>query len=189
MGPLPPVLPPSSGTPRALSIWLIPIILAIIAAVGLVYFIFFILIWRRRYYPTKHQRRQAELAGAIAREMNLSKKMVNMLRVFGIHHGTGSVEWPYPVARTALQYHERLNGAGYPQKLADDDLLLEARILAVADTIETTSSPRPHRPEISLVKALEEIKLNSSALYNSQVEQALVRLVEQGKFKFQTLYN
>jgi HD-GYP domain-containing protein (c-di-GMP phosphodiesterase class II) len=112
-----------------------------------------------------------------------------MLLMFGILHGTGSVEWPYPVARTALQYHERLNGAGYPQKLAGDDILLEARILAVADTVETMSSPRPNRPEMGLTKALEELKRTSSILYDSEVFKALVRLVELGKFKFQTLYN
>jgi HD-GYP domain-containing protein (c-di-GMP phosphodiesterase class II) len=108
--------------------------------------------------------------------------------LFGIIHDSGSVELPYPVARTALQYHEKLNGSGYPQKQTGDDILLEARILAVADTVETISSTGPYYPAMGLDKALEEIKRNGSTLYDSEVVKALVRLVQRGNFKFRTNY-
>ncbi len=201
------ILPAPSGIQKVMSVWLIPAILAVIGAAALVYYIVIIMIRRRKYapagavnvlvqtaeqrtlYATKHQKRVAELASAIAREMNLSKKLVKMLLMVGIIHDPGSVELPYPVAQTALQYHERLNGSGYPQKLAGDDILLEARILAVADTVETMSSPRPYRPAMGLAKALEEIKRNSSTLYDSEVVKAFVRLADRGKFRFQTRYN
>ena len=153
---------------------------------------------QRALYATRHQKRVAELASAIAREMHLSNKLVKMLLMVGTIHDPGSVESPNPVPQTALQYQERLNGSGYPQKLAGDDILLQARILAVADavetmadTVKTTSSPRPHLPaaDLNLTKALEEIKRNSSTLNDSEVVGAFMRLVERGKFGFQTSYD
>lgn len=211
IGTLPLVLPEQSRIEKVMSVWLIPAILAVIGAAALIYYIV-IMMRRRKYhklslapagavsvlaqtteqrtlYATKHQKRVAELASAIAREMDLSKKLVKMLLLVGIIHDPGSVELPYPVAQTALQYNERLNGSGYPQKQAGDDILLEARILAVADTVETMSSPRPSRPAMGMDKALEEIKRSSSTLYDSEVVEAFGRLIDRGKFRFQTRYN
>jgi HD-GYP domain-containing protein (c-di-GMP phosphodiesterase class II) len=82
-----------------------------------------------------------------------------------------------------------LKGSGYPQKLAGDNILLEARIMAVADMFETISSPRPNRPAIGLDQALEEFSRSKSALYAADVVQALIRLVKQGNFKFRTQYS
>ncbi len=189
-----------------------PLIPVILGAIGVVTPVSYVMMKRRKYrklshalanavntmaptieqldlYTAKHQERVAELASAIAREMNLSEELVKMLLMVGIIQDTGTVETPYPVAQTAIQYNERLNGSGYPQKLAGDDILLEARILAVADTVETMSSPRPNRPAMSLAKALEEIKQNSRTLYDSEVVQALVRLVKRGNFGFKTSYD
>ena len=111
-----------------------------------------------------------------------------MLLMFGIIRDSGLVELPYPVAQTAVQYNTKLNGSGYPQKLVGDDILLEARILAVADTMETISSPRPYHPAMGLDKALEEFKRNNSTLYDSEVVKALIRLVKRGNFRFRTHY-
>ncbi|MDO8491373.1 MAG: HD domain-containing phosphohydrolase, partial [Dehalococcoidia bacterium] len=212
IGTLAPVVAAPSGIQKVMAVWPIPAILAVIGAAALVYCIVIIVMRRRKYrkllpapagavsvltqtaeqrtlYATKHQKRVAELASAIAREMNLSKKLIMMLLGVGIIHDPGSAGSPYPVAQTALQYHERLNGSGYPQRLPGDDILLEARILAVADAVETMSSPRPLRPAIGLAKALEEIKRNSSTLYDSEVVKAFARLVDQGQFRFQTRYD
>ena len=184
---LPQTLHILSGTQKVIRDLSIPAILVIIGGEGaLVYYIAILMMRRRR---TKHQRRVAELASAIAKEMNLSKKMVKMLLIFGIIRDPALAELPYPVAKTAIQYNKRLNGSGYPQKLAGDDILLEARIMAIADLVETMSSPRPNDPAMSLEKVLEEIKQSSSNLYDAEVVKALVRLVNQGNFKFRTIYN
>ena len=164
---------------------LIPIILLVIGEAVLIYYIIIFLMRRHR---TIHQRRVAELASAIAREMNLSPKLVKMLLMFGVLRDPDLTESRYPGAKTAVQYNQRLNGSGYPQKLAGDNILLEARIMAVADMAETMSSPKPNRPETSLIKILEDIKWSSIALYDTEVVKALTRLVNRGNFKFRTHY-
>ncbi len=86
-----------------------------------------------------------------------------------------SVEFPWPVAETVLQHHERMNGSGYPQGLAGQDILLEARILSVADTIEAMSYPRPYRMPVGIEKALEEISQNRGILYDPDVVDACLK--------------
>jgi len=68
------------------------------------------------------------------------------------------IEFPWPIAQMILQHQERMNGSGHPQGLSGKDILLEARILGVADIVENMASPRPYRPAIGLDKALEEIE-------------------------------
>jgi HD-GYP domain-containing protein (c-di-GMP phosphodiesterase class II) len=165
---------------------LIPLILVVI---GEAVVVIYIVIFMKRRHRTRHQMRVAELASAIAREMNLSNKLVKMLLLFGILRDPDLIESPYPEAKTAIQYNRRLKGSGYPQKLAGDNILLEARIMAVADMFETISSPRPNRPAIGLDQALEEFSRSKSALYAADVVQALIRLVKQGNFKFRTQYS
>jgi len=67
------------------------------------------------------------------------------------------IEFPWPVATMILQHHERLDGSGYPNGLSGRQLLMESRILSVADVIEAMSSNRPYRPALGLSLALEEI--------------------------------
>lgn len=95
-----------------------------------------------------------------------------------------NIQFPWPVAETILQHHERLDGSGYPKKLTDKDILVEAKILAVADTIEAMSSHRPYRPAIGLQRAIKEIIKNKGKLYDSQIVDVCVYLVENNKFKF-----
>jgi PAS domain S-box-containing protein/putative nucleotidyltransferase with HDIG domain len=80
-----------------------------------------------------------------------------------------SIELPWPVALTVLQHHERLNGSGYPFGISGHEILLEAKILGVADVVEAMSSHRPYRPAQGIAKALEEISQNSGVLYDSDV--------------------
>ena len=61
-----------------------------------------------------------------------------------------AIEFPWPVAETVRQHHERLDGSGYPRGLKGEEILLEARIVAVADAVEAMLSPRPHRPALTL---------------------------------------
>ncbi|MCL4440941.1 MAG: PAS domain-containing protein [Firmicutes bacterium] len=86
------------------------------------------------------------------------------------------IPFEHPVAETVLQHHERLNGSGYPNGLIGDNLLLEARILAVADVVEAMASHRPYRPAIGLDKALAEIESNKGVLYDPEVVDACLRL-------------
>ncbi len=94
------------------------------------------------------------------------------------------IEFPWPIADLVLQHHERLDGSGYPHGLSDGDILLGARILAVADVVEAMASHRPYRPALGLKAALEEIKTNSGTLYDPQVVAACIRLFRKGKFAF-----
>ena len=95
-----------------------------------------------------------------------------------------NIEFPWPIAKTILQHHERIDGSGYPYRLKDKDILLEAKILAVADTIEAMSSHRPYRPAIGLDKALKEIAKNRGILYDSLIVDVCIDLFKNKKFKF-----
>ncbi|MBU4293895.1 MAG: GAF domain-containing protein [Actinobacteria bacterium] len=95
-----------------------------------------------------------------------------------------NIEFPWPIAETILQHHERINGSGYPYGLKDKDILLEAKILAVADTIEAMSSHRPYRPAIGLNKALKEIAKNKGILYDGLTVDVCIDLFKNKKFKF-----
>lgn len=95
-----------------------------------------------------------------------------------------SIDFPWPIAQITLQHHERMNGSGYPSGLGRENILLEARILAVADVMEAMASHRPYRPTLGLEKALEEITQNRGILYDSDVVQAGLKLFSEGKFIF-----
>ena len=95
-----------------------------------------------------------------------------------------SVEFPWPVAQIVLQHHERLNGTGYPQGLSGEGILKEARIVGVADVVETMSSHRPYRPSMGLDKALEEISAKKGILYDPEAVDACLALIEGKHFEF-----
>ena len=71
------------------------------------------------------------------------------------------MEFPWPVAEIAWQHHERLDGSGYPRGLKGDQIILEGRILGVADTVEAMASHRPYRPGLGIDKALAEVETQS----------------------------
>ena len=95
-----------------------------------------------------------------------------------------SIEFPWPIAKIVLQHHERLNGSGYPQGLKGEDILLEAKIIGVADVVEAMSSHRPYRPALGVDKALEEISQNRDILYDPEVVDTCIRLFKEKEFKF-----
>ena len=92
------------------------------------------------------------------------------------------MEFPHPIADYIFQHHERLNGSGYPRGLSDGNIHLEARIIAVADTIEAMASHRPYRAAIGLDKALEEISVNRDILYDPDAVDACLRLFREKGF-------
>jgi len=97
----------------------------------------------------------------------------------------GEIEFPWPVAQMVLQHHERMDGSGYPQGLAGEDILLEAKILGVADVVEAMASFRPYRPARGLDKALEEISQNRGGLYDPEVVDVCLKLFTEKGFAFE----
>jgi len=95
-----------------------------------------------------------------------------------------AIDFPWPVAQIVLQHHERMNGSGYPLGLSDEDIILEARILAIADVVEAMAFHRPYRPALGINKALEEISQNKGVLYDSKAADACLTLFGDKKFEF-----
>lgn len=87
-----------------------------------------------------------------------------------------NIEFPWTVGEIILQHHERMDGSGYPQGLKGEEILLAARIIAVADVVEAMSSHRPYRPALGLDIALEEISRNKGIVYDSDVVDACLNL-------------
>jgi PAS domain S-box-containing protein/putative nucleotidyltransferase with HDIG domain len=94
-----------------------------------------------------------------------------------------SIEFPYPVAQIAYQHHERVDGSGYPRGLKGDEIVMEARIIAVADVVEAMASHRPYRPALGIDAALEEIEKNRGVLYDDTVAEACLRLFREKGFQ------
>lgn len=170
-------------------------------------------------YTAGHQRKVAKLACAIAKEMGLSKKQIEGIRIAAILHDIGkivtpreilnkpdkltasetekiknhpqigsnilkTIEFDWPIADIVLQHHERINKSGYPRQLEGKDIMLEGKIIAVADVVQAMCSKRPYRPAHSLEKALEEILQNKGILYEEEVVDACTRLFTKKAFSF-----
>ena len=169
-------------------------------------------------YTAGHQRRVADLAGAIAVEMNLPLERINALRMAAAIHDLGKIsvpaemlsnptkltdleftiikthvqsgydilkdiDFPWPVARIVLEHHERVNGSGYPNGLTGDHVLMESRILSVADVVEAMASHRPYRASLGIEAALKEISKNKGILYETEVVDACLRLFDEKNYK------
>ena len=176
---------------------------------------------RRDPYTAGHQRRVAQLACAIARQMGLPENQIEGVRMAALLHDIGkmyvpseiltkpgqisdletgliethaqvgyeilkTIEFSWPVAKTVLQHQERLNGSGYPAGLSGEEILLEARILAVADVVEAMSSHRPYRATLGTKKALNEISQNRGILYDPDAVDACLILFTDKKFEFES---
>lgn len=90
------------------------------------------------------------------------------------------IEFPWPVADIVLQHHERINGTGYPNGLKGDDMIIEVKIMAVADVVEAMASHRPYRPARGIKFALNEISENKGILYDPDVASACIRVFKKG---------
>jgi len=95
-----------------------------------------------------------------------------------------AIEFPWPIAQIVYQHHERMDGSGYPLGLSGEDILLEARILAVADVVEAMSSHRPYRPALGIDRALSEITQKKAILYDANVVDTCLRLFAEESFEF-----
>jgi putative nucleotidyltransferase with HDIG domain/PAS domain S-box-containing protein len=170
-------------------------------------------------YTAGHERRVAELATAVGRDLELTDAELDGLRLGSLIHDIGKIAVPAeilakpgrlstvefnlikqhaqsgyeilsvidfgrPVADMVLQHHERMDGSGYPNGLTGEQLLLETRILSVADVVEAMSSHRPYRAALGVDAALAEIRQGAGVLYDREVAAACERvMVEQG-FRF-----
>ena len=95
------------------------------------------------------------------------------------------VKSPWPLAEIVLQHHERMDGSGYPGRLKGEEILIEARILAVADVVEAMASHRPYRPGLGLDAALEEIEQNRGLLYDSHAVDTCLRLFREKGYQIE----
>lgn len=173
-------------------------------------------------YTAGHQKRVADLACAVAKEMGLSEWQIEGIRITGLLHDVGKlvvpaeilskpgpinqyefsiikthsevgyeilkgIDFPWPVTQVILQHHERLDGSGYPNGLPGKDIIIEAKILSVADVVEAMSSHRPYRPALGLDVALQEISKQRGILYDADVVDACLRLSQRNELKLKEL--
>ena len=95
-----------------------------------------------------------------------------------------NIDFGFPIADIIFQHHERIDGSGYPQGLKDKDILIEAKIIAVADVVEAITSHRPYRSAYDIKAAIEEIKKNKGILYDPQVVDSCIKLFKRKNFRF-----
>lgn len=94
------------------------------------------------------------------------------------------IDFPWPIAETVYQHHERLDGSGYPRGLKGSEILLEAKIMAVADVVEAISSHRPYRPAFNIDSAAIELSENQGTLFDTRVIDACLQIIQRKNFHF-----
>ena len=114
-------------------------------------------------------------------EMNLIK--IHPQVGFDILKG---IEFPWPIADIVVQHHERLDGSGYPNGLRENDILFEAKIIAVADVIEAMSTNRPYRPTLGMARALQEIQDHKNTRFDASIVDACVKIMNRDKLFWKT---
>ncbi len=119
----------------------------------------------------------------LAKPTKLSKEETAVIRC---HTEVGyeilkNIHFPWPVAEIVYQHHEHLDGSGYPRGLTDKDILLEAKILTVADVVEAMSSHRPYRPSLGIAAALDEIRAGRGTRYHVPSVDACIKLISEKK--------
>jgi len=107
-------------------------------------------------------------------------EIINRHPVAG-HDIVKNIDFPWPVARIVCQHHEWLDGSGYPDGLKGDQILLEVRIPAAADVVEAISSHRPYRPALGLDSAIEELRDHRGCLYDPDVVDVCLALIEKNR--------
>lgn len=95
------------------------------------------------------------------------------------------IDFPWPVAQIVLQHHERINGSGYPRGLKEQEILIESKIMGVADVVEAMTYRRPYREALGLDVALQEIKQNEGILYDPEVVQACIKIFTEKGFRLE----
>jgi len=125
----------------------------------------------------------AEILSKPVKLTDIERKMIQAHSKVGYDILRG-IDFSWPIAQIVLQHHERIDGSGYPHGLGGEEILIGARIVGVADVVETMASHRPYRPSIGLDKALEEVSNNKGKLYDQRVVNACLKLFNEKGFKF-----
>jgi PAS domain S-box-containing protein/putative nucleotidyltransferase with HDIG domain len=125
----------------------------------------------------------AEILSKPSKLSEIEYKLIQVHPQIG-HDILKGIDFPWSVAEIVLQHHERINGSGYPRHLTGDDILIEARILAVSDVVESMTSSRSYRPNLGIDSALQEIEDNRGILYDADVVDAGLRLFREKGFRF-----
>jgi HD-GYP domain-containing protein (c-di-GMP phosphodiesterase class II) len=122
----------------------------------------------------------------LSKPTKLSELEFNLIKIHSMsgYNILRDIDFPWPMADVILQHHERMDGSGYPQHLQGEAILLEARILAVADVVEAISSHRPYRSARGISFALDEISKNKDTLYDVNVVDACLKLFREKNFAF-----
>ena len=125
-------------------------------------------------------------AEILSKPSRLSKTEFDLIKN---HSQTGydilnSIKFPWPLSQIVLQHHERMDGSGYPNGLLGKEILIEAKILGVADVVEAMASHRPYRPALGIDKALEEISINKGKLYDTEAVNACLKIFKEKEFEF-----
>jgi PAS domain S-box-containing protein/putative nucleotidyltransferase with HDIG domain len=169
-------------------------------------------------YTAGHQRRVAQIASAIARDLGMSDVETHAIEVAGLIHDVGKVQVPaeilgkpgaispleyellkghaeagynivlaaqmeQPIPELVHQHHERCDGSGYPQGLAGDQILMGAKVLAVADVVEAMMSHRPYRPALGIEAALAEIERGAGTQYDAEVVRSCAGIFRREDFE------
>jgi PAS domain S-box-containing protein/putative nucleotidyltransferase with HDIG domain len=95
------------------------------------------------------------------------------------------VDFPAPIAQIVYQHHEKMDGSGYPLMISGDQIILEARIITVADVVEAMAGHRPYRPALGIEKALDEIRIGRGVVYDVEVADACISLFSTKRFQFE----
>lgn len=170
-------------------------------------------------YTAGHQRRVAQLAVAIAKELQLSPERIEGIHLAAVVHDVGkirvpaeilskpgrlsplefgiikehpqngyeilkTIDFPWPIASIVLQHHERLDGSGYPCGLKGDQILFDAKVITVADVVESMITHRPYRPGLGLEAALDEVASHTGTLFDVTVVEACIKLFREERFAF-----
>jgi HD-GYP domain-containing protein (c-di-GMP phosphodiesterase class II) len=109
----------------------------------------------------------------------LEFEMVKLHTVVG-YEILSKASLPWPIAEVALQHHERLDGSGYPYGIPGGEIILPARIIAVADVVEAMTQHRPYRPGLGLDKALAEVSAGAGTLFDADVVESCIAVFEAG---------
>jgi HD-GYP domain-containing protein (c-di-GMP phosphodiesterase class II) len=120
----------------------------------------------------------AEILSKPGRLTDLERALVKQHPVVGARLLDG-IEFEWPIQAIIRQHHERMDGSGYPEGLKGDDILLEARIIAVADTLEAMASHRPYRPAQGIEEAAAEIREGAGTRYDPEVAAACLKLIDE----------
>jgi len=120
----------------------------------------------------------------LVKKAGLTAQELTLVRTHPVvsHRILSEIHFPWPIAEITAQHHERLDGTGYPRGLKGPQILLEARILAVADVVEAMSSRRPYREARGLEETLKEITANRGYKYDPEVVDACISVLNQGLF-------